>query len=116
MTVRFAGSLNAAQRAADLDRLCADNLDVLQLDRAMVDDAIEVKLLSTMWLAQLVAPAMQARGWGRIITVAGSAGTDSESIPVRLPGIDDVAPDPRGFRVGGQIVMICRVYVRLSIG
>ena len=47
---------------------------------------------------------------------AGRAGAGSESIAVGLPGIGDVAPHPRGFRVGGQIVMIGRVYVRLSIG
>jgi 3-oxoacyl-[acyl-carrier protein] reductase len=54
----------------------ADNRDVLELDRDLVDSAIELKLLSTMWLAQLVAPAMKEKGWGRIITVAGSAGTN----------------------------------------
>ena len=54
----------------------ADNADVLDLDRDLVIAALDVKLLSTLWLAQLVAGAMQAQGWGRIITVAGSAGTD----------------------------------------
>jgi 3-oxoacyl-[acyl-carrier protein] reductase len=54
----------------------ADNVDVLDLDADLVVPAIEIKLLSTLWLAQLASRSMQSRGWGRIITVAGSAGTD----------------------------------------
>jgi NAD(P)-dependent dehydrogenase (short-subunit alcohol dehydrogenase family) len=54
----------------------ADNADVLVLDRDLVTAAIDVKLLSTLWFAQLVAGEMGERGWGRIITVAGAAGTD----------------------------------------
>jgi NAD(P)-dependent dehydrogenase (short-subunit alcohol dehydrogenase family) len=54
----------------------ADNADVLSLDRDLVTAAIDVKLLSTLWLSQLVAEEMTRRGWGRIITVAGAAGTD----------------------------------------
>jgi NAD(P)-dependent dehydrogenase (short-subunit alcohol dehydrogenase family) len=56
----------------------AANVDVLDLDADLVVPALEIKMLSTLWLAQLVAPKMRERGWGRIVTVAGAAGVDPQ--------------------------------------
>ena len=51
-----------------------------------------------------------------LVGFAGRAGADPESVAIRLPGIDDVAPGPVRFHVWGQIVMIVGRYVGLHEG
>jgi NAD(P)-dependent dehydrogenase (short-subunit alcohol dehydrogenase family) len=62
---------------------------VLTMPRAAVQDGLDLKFYGFMHMAQLVAPYMQAKGWGRIVNVAGAAGTSptGENMPTSLANI-----------------------------
>ena len=53
----------------------AQNADILELSPQLIDDALALKTYSYLRMAQLVIPYMKENRWGRIINVAGSAGT-----------------------------------------
>ncbi len=48
---------------------------VLTLPVEVIDEALQLKLYGYLRMAQLVAPHMQTAGWGRIVNIAGGAGT-----------------------------------------
>ena len=47
---------------------------ILDLSTELIDSAIGLKLYGYLQMAQLVAPGMRERGWGRIVNIAGGAG------------------------------------------
>ena len=49
--------------------------DILDLPTELIDDALGLKSYSYLRMSQLVIPHMRQNGWGRIINVAGGAGT-----------------------------------------
>ncbi len=53
----------------------AQQQPVLTLPGSIVMDAIALKLVGYMRMAQLVIPHMQRQGWGRIVNIAGNAAT-----------------------------------------
>lgn len=53
----------------------ARNADILELSPELIDDALGLKTYSYLRMAQLAIPYMKKNGWGRIINIAGSAGT-----------------------------------------
>ena len=53
----------------------AQNADILALQPKLIDDALSLKTYSYLRMSQLVIPHMKENGWGRIINIAGSAGT-----------------------------------------
>ena len=53
----------------------AKNTDVLELSAKCIDDALRLKSYSYLRMAQLVIPYMKESQWGRIINIAGGAGT-----------------------------------------
>ena len=53
----------------------AQNADILALQPKLIDDALSLKTYSYLRMSQLVIPYMKENGWGRIINIAGSAGT-----------------------------------------
>jgi 3-oxoacyl-[acyl-carrier protein] reductase len=55
----------AAQQAHVLDELTTE----------LIDDALGLKLYSYLRLSQMAFPYMRAQGWGRIVNIAGAAGT-----------------------------------------
>ena len=55
----------AAQNAYVLDELTTE----------VIDDALGLKLYSYLRLSQMVFPYMSSQGWGRIVNIAGAAGT-----------------------------------------
>ena len=63
--------------------------DILDLPTELIDDALSLKSYSYLRMSQLVIPHMRKNGWGRIINVAGGAGTSptSGNIPVSLANI-----------------------------
>jgi 3-oxoacyl-[acyl-carrier protein] reductase/bacilysin biosynthesis oxidoreductase BacG len=63
--------------------------DILDLPTELIDDALSLKSYSYLRLSQLVIPHMRQNGWGRIINIAGGAGTSPSSgnIPVSLANI-----------------------------
>lgn len=63
--------------------------NVLELARADVDDALRLKFHSYLSMAQLVAPEMRRYRWGRIVNIAGGAGTSptSDNLPTSLANI-----------------------------
>jgi 3-oxoacyl-[acyl-carrier protein] reductase len=62
---------------------------ILDLPTELIDSAIGLKLYGYLRMAQLVAPGMRERGWGRIVNIAGGAGSSpSESnFPTGLANI-----------------------------
>jgi NAD(P)-dependent dehydrogenase (short-subunit alcohol dehydrogenase family) len=70
-----------ATRWAGIDILvnvagAAQNAHVLdELTPAVIDDALGLKLYSYLRLSQMAFPYMTAQGWGRIVNIAGAAGT-----------------------------------------
>ncbi|WP_300400441.1 SDR family oxidoreductase [Nocardioides sp.] len=62
---------------------------VLSLERERLDEALRLKLYGYLTMAQLVAPLMRERGWGRIVMVAGSAGTSPtpDNLPLSIANI-----------------------------
>ena len=63
--------------------------NVLHLTREQIDSALRLKFHGYLRLSQLVAPGMKERGWGRIVNVAGSAGTSptADNLPTSLANI-----------------------------
>jgi NAD(P)-dependent dehydrogenase (short-subunit alcohol dehydrogenase family) len=63
--------------------------NVLDLAREDIDSALRLKFHGYLRMSQLVAPAMRERGWGRIVHVAGSAGTSptAGNLPTSLANI-----------------------------
>ena len=63
--------------------------DVLTLSTDLIDEALSLKSYSYLRLSQLVIPHMRQTGWGRIIHIAGGAGTSpgQGNIPVSLANI-----------------------------
>ena len=63
--------------------------DILDLPTELIDDALNLKSYSYLRMSQLVIPHMKQKGWGRIINVAGGAGTSPSSgnIPISLANI-----------------------------
>ena len=61
----------------------------LDLSTELIDDALSLKSYSYLRMSQLVIPHMSQNGWGRIINIAGGAGTSPSSgnIPVSLANI-----------------------------
>ena len=55
----------AARQAHVLDELTTE----------LIDDALGLKLYSYIHLSQMAFPYMKAQGWGRIVNIAGAAGT-----------------------------------------
>ncbi|MYK23954.1 SDR family oxidoreductase [Candidatus Poribacteria bacterium] len=53
----------------------ARNADILELSPELIDDALTLKAYSYLRMSQLVIPYMKGNQWGRIINIAGSAGT-----------------------------------------
>jgi NAD(P)-dependent dehydrogenase (short-subunit alcohol dehydrogenase family) len=63
--------------------------NVLDLRREQIDSALGLKFHGYLRVAQLVAPLLKAQGWGRIVNVAGSAGTSptADNLPTSLANI-----------------------------
>ena len=63
--------------------------DILDLPTEQIDDALRLKSYSYLRMAQLVIPHMQQNQWGRIVNIAGGAGTspDQANIPVSLANV-----------------------------
>ena len=53
----------------------AKNADILDLSTKQIDDALRLKSYSYLRMSQLVIPYMKENQWGRIINIAGGAGT-----------------------------------------
>jgi 3-oxoacyl-[acyl-carrier protein] reductase/bacilysin biosynthesis oxidoreductase BacG len=67
----------------------ARQADVLTLDTALVDEALDLKTYGYLRLAQLVAPGMRERRWGRIVNIAGGAGASptATNLPVSFANV-----------------------------
>jgi len=67
----------------------AEAVPVLELTREVIDEALLLKLHGYLRMSQRVAPMMVGRGWGRIVMVAGSAGTSptADNFPISLANI-----------------------------
>ena len=53
----------------------ARNADILELDVEQIGEALQLKSYSYLRMSQLVIPHMKKNGWGRIVNIAGGAGT-----------------------------------------
>jgi NAD(P)-dependent dehydrogenase (short-subunit alcohol dehydrogenase family) len=53
----------------------ARNADILELSPKLIDEALLLKTYSYLRMSQLVIPYMKENQWGRIVNIAGSAGT-----------------------------------------
>src|SRR5512146_1180227 len=54
----------------------AQQADILtELTTALIDDGLRLKTYSYLTLSQLAFPHMKAQNWGRIVNIAGAAGT-----------------------------------------
>jgi NAD(P)-dependent dehydrogenase (short-subunit alcohol dehydrogenase family) len=62
---------------------------VLELPASLVEEALDLKLIGYLRMAQLVIPYMQRQGWGRIVNIAGAQGTSPSvnSLPASLANI-----------------------------
>lgn len=63
--------------------------DILELSTDLIDDALRLKSYSYLRMSQLVIPHMKKNKWGRIINIAGAAGTSPsrKNIPVSIANI-----------------------------
>lgn len=63
--------------------------DILDIPTEQIDEALGLKSYSYLRMAQFVIPYMKQNGWGRIVNIAGGAGTspDQSNIPVSLANI-----------------------------
>lgn len=63
--------------------------DILELPTEQIDEALSLKTYSYLRMAQLVIPYMQENQWGRIVNIAGGAGSspDRQNIPVSLANV-----------------------------
>ena len=62
----------------------ANEEDVLTLKRSTVEKATNLKTFSYLSMAQLAIPYMQKKHWGRIINIAGGAGTSPNAYNLPL--------------------------------
>jgi 3-oxoacyl-[acyl-carrier protein] reductase len=53
----------------------AQNANVLDMGTEVIDDALQLKLYGFLRMSQLALPHMTAQKWGRIVNIAGAAGT-----------------------------------------
>jgi NAD(P)-dependent dehydrogenase (short-subunit alcohol dehydrogenase family) len=53
----------------------AKNADILELNVEQISEALQLKSYNYLRMAQLVIPHMKENGWGRIVNIAGGAGT-----------------------------------------
>ncbi len=53
----------------------AQGSDVLDLDTELLSEALGLKTYGYLRMSQLVIPHMKKNGWGRIVNIAGGAGT-----------------------------------------
>jgi NAD(P)-dependent dehydrogenase (short-subunit alcohol dehydrogenase family) len=70
----------AAEKFGGVDILintagAARRADVLDLDTELLSEALDLKTYGYLRMAQLVIPHMKKSGWGRIVNIAGGAGT-----------------------------------------
>ena len=67
----------------------AQGADVLGLPVETIEEALALKSYGYLRMAQLVIPFMRRTGWGRIVNIAGAAGTSPErgNLPVSLANI-----------------------------
>ena len=63
--------------------------DILELPTELIDDGLSLKSYSYLRMSQLVIPHMGQNRWGRIINIAGGAGTSPTrgNIPISLANI-----------------------------
>ena len=63
--------------------------DILDLSTNLIDDALSLKSYSYLRMSQLVIPYMKKNKWGRIVNIAGAAGTSPtrKNIPVSIANI-----------------------------
>ena len=63
--------------------------EVLDLPMEQIDDALALKSYSYLRMSQLVVPYMRRKHWGRIINIAGAAGTSPTrgNIPISVANI-----------------------------
>ena len=63
--------------------------DILDLGTDLIDDALGLKSYGYLRMSQLVIPHMRQNSWGRIVHIAGGAGTSPErgNIPVSLANV-----------------------------
>ena len=63
--------------------------DILDLPSDQIDEGMALKAHGYLRMSQLVIPYMQKNRWGRIVHIAGSAGTspDRDNIPLSLANI-----------------------------
>lgn len=63
--------------------------NVLELSTDLIDAGLRLKLYGYLRMAQLVVPGMRERGWGRIVNIAGGAGTSptAGNLPTSLANI-----------------------------
>ncbi len=63
--------------------------DILELPTEQIDEGLALKAHGYLRMSQLVIPYMQENRWGRIVHIAGSAGTspDRGNIPLSLSNI-----------------------------
>ena len=83
--------------------------DILDLDVSLIDDALGLKSYGYLRLAQMVIPYMKKKKWGRIVNVAGGAGTSPtrRNIPPSLANIT-ILNMPRAISdaVAGEGILI----------
>jgi 3-oxoacyl-[acyl-carrier protein] reductase len=62
---------------------------VLTLPTSMIDDALSLKTYGYLRLSQLCVPYMQRKQWGRIVNIAGAAGSspDAINLPVSFANV-----------------------------
>jgi len=67
----------------------ARGCDILELPTERIDEALGLKTYSYLRMAQLVIPYMRENQWGRIVNIAGGAGSspDRKNIPVSLANV-----------------------------
>ena len=63
--------------------------DILDLSTDLIDEALRLKSYCYLRLSQLVIPHMRETGWGRIVHIAGAAGTSPSqgNLPISLANI-----------------------------
>ena len=75
----------------------ARNADILELSTDLIDEALALKSYSYLRMSQLVIPYMKQNQWGRIVNIAGGAGTSPTrgNIPTGAANIE--SPPKRGY-------------------
>jgi len=63
--------------------------DILSLPTEQIDEALDLKTYSYLRMAQRVVPHMQKNQWGRIVNIAGGAGSspNRKNIPLSLANV-----------------------------